>query len=157
MRGEVLVAIEAYGLRCERGAQRVLVDLAVTRHEREAERAFDVERDALQKVRRLDTEVLGDRRDPRHVGGVQLLHRWRVDRHRLRWILATAPRGFDVRGVVARAAPYEVVLAHRGDGHELVVHVAADLAGLRFDRTEREPAALEDAEVRVVHLLVARA
>ena len=60
-------------------------------------------------------------------------------------------RGLDVGGVVAARAPDEVVLADRGDGHELVVHVAAHLARLRLDRPEREPAALEHAVVRVVH------
>ena len=66
-----------------------------------------------------------------------------------------AARDLDVRRVVAALAPDEVVLADRGDGHELVVDVAADLARLRLDRPEREPAPLEDARVRVVHVAVA--
>ena len=68
-----------------------------------------------------------------------------------------APRGFDVGRVVAVLAPDEVVFADRGDGHELVVHVAAHLARLRLDRPERETAPFEDAVVRVEHLAVALA
>ena len=67
------------------------------------------------------------------------------------------PCGFHVGGVVARPAPHEVVLADRRDGHELVVHVAADLTRLRFDRAERQAATHEDAVVRLVHLAVALA
>ena len=71
---------------------------------------------------------------------------------------SAAPCGFDVGGVVARPAPHEVVLADRGDGHELVVHVAADLARLRLRPARNvRPQRVEDAAVRVVHLAVARA
>ena len=63
------------------------------------------------------------------------------------------PRHLDVGRVVAVRAPDEVVLADRGDGHELVVDVAADLTRLALDGAKREPAAREDTRVGVVHVV----
>ena len=59
-----------------------------------------------------------------------------------------------VGGVVARGAVQDAVLARGREDHELVRVVAADRAGVRLDRMGVEAAALEDAEVRVVHLPV---
>jgi len=57
MRGEVVFAVEMHRLRRERGAERVFVDLAVAGHEREAERAVDIESDGTS------TGVTARRRD----------------------------------------------------------------------------------------------
>ena len=85
--------------------------------------------------------------DPGQVGRVQLLHRRRVGGRGLLGQLLLRG-GFGVRRVVAVLAPDERVLADRGDGHELLARVAADLPRLRLHRAEREPAAREDLLVR---------
>ena len=84
-------------------------------------------------------EVLGDAGDAGQVGRVHLLARRRVDRRHARCgrrVRRAPARDLDVRRVVAVRAPHEVVLADRGDGHELVVDVAADLARLTLDGAE---------------------
>ena len=60
----------------------------------------------------------------------------------------------DVGGVVAVVAGDQRVLARLGQHLELVRQRAADGAGVGLDRAELQPAAREDARVRVVHVLV---
>ncbi len=134
------------------------VDLPVAGDEGQAHLAVDVEGDALQHLVGFDVEELGHALDARQVGCVLRRHRGHVggvlgaeDGHR-----GLPHRRLHVGGVVAALAPHEVVLPHRSDGHELVVDVAADLAGLGLDGSEGQPAPLEDAVVGVVHQLVAR-
>ena len=59
--------------------------------------------------------------------------------------------------VLAVGAPHEVVLADRGNRHELAALRTSHLARLRLDRAKRERAPLEHAVVRVVHAPIARA
>src|SRR3954454_25349491 len=66
-----------------------------------------------------------------------------------------APRRLDIGGVVAVRAPHEVVFTNGCDRHELAALRATYLAGLRFDRAERQPASFEHAAIRVIHRAVA--
>ena len=59
--------------------------------------------------------------------------------------------GLEIREVVAVFASHEQVLSHVGERHELVVHVAADRAGVGLDHHVIEPASVEDAFVRLEH------
>ena len=97
--------------------------------------------------------MVGDDVDAGHVRGGHDLAGRQVRHRRLR--RRVPGRGLGVGGVVAVLAPDERVLAHRGHGHEFLARVPTDLARLRLDGTEREPAAREHLPVGLVHRVVA--
>ena len=66
-----------------------------------------------------------------------------------------ALRAFQVGGVGAGFALHDAILTGLCEDHELVREIAAHGAGVGFDDLGAQPAALEDADVGVVHGLVA--
>ena len=155
--GEVVVVEEPHPVGGEGAGEGELVDVPVAGDERGAEPrsvvAVDRDDEALQQHRLGDVEQLRDGGDAGPVRRVDGGHRRRVDGAVVPVGGAAAGR-FDVGGVVAARAPDEVVLPHRGDGHELLAGVAAHLPRLGLDRPPGQAAAGEDPTVRAGELLV---
>src|SRR5690606_20376664 len=64
-------------------------------------------------------------------------------------------RLLDVGGIVASIADEDRVLTLVREHHELLRSTSADRSGIRVDRAELEPAALEDAVIGTAHRVVA--
>ena len=138
----------------ENAAEFVFVDVAIAANQDRDRRAVDVVNQRFNDALRFRLQERANLVDRVRAGGVQLRdflqHRvFRTDVNRFADF-----RFFDVRRVTAGRAVHDVVFAVRGRNHKLVRRVAADRAGLRFDRQIREAATFENAAVSVVHILV---
>ena len=134
--------------RARRVHQLGLVDLVVAAHDggQQPPVAGDEER-GLGGPRRVDPEERRERRDGRRAGRGDLLEGERLLR---RGLGPRDDRDLPVRGVAARLAQDEDVLAGRVQDHELVRQAAAHHADVGADRDRVEAEALEDPHVRPV-------
>ena len=147
--GEVLVLEAAHPFGEVQPRELLLPHLAIAGKQHRDGATLDVEEDALQRGR----------------GGHAHLFDHQVDRHRARRLdlrerlelsgsarLGSARRrGFGIREVVVVLAPHEQVLTDVGEGHELVVHPAADRPGIGLDGHDVQAQSVEHALVGLVH------
>ncbi len=137
----------------EGGLYLDLVDLEVAAHEDSDGLLVCEVEDGLDDIGGGQAEEAGDLFDGADGGGVALVVGAR--RNDKGGVVCLLELGlFDVGSVVTGCAADDGVFAGVGEHLELVGHVAADVAGVGLDGAIAEPAAVEDADVGVIHDLV---